>query len=36
MFGKAEIDRQVEVAMAEPETKWTKKNRVGLHAKIAK
>jgi hypothetical protein len=36
MFGKAEIDRRVEAAMIEPETKWTKKNRVGLRAKIAK
>src|ERR1700733_3289638 len=36
MFRKAEIDCQDEDAMTEPETKWTKKNRVGLHAKIAK
>jgi hypothetical protein len=36
MFGKAEIDRHVEAAINEPRTKWMKKSRVGLHAKIAK
>jgi hypothetical protein len=36
MFGRAEIDHCVELAMNEQDTKWMKKNRVGLHAKMAK
>ena len=36
MFGKAEIDHRVEIAMNEPGTQWSKKTRVGLRAKIAK
>jgi len=36
MFGKSEIDRRVEVAMKAEGTTWTKKNRVGLRAKVAK
>jgi hypothetical protein len=36
MFGRVEIDRRVKLAMNEQDTKWTKKNRVGLRAKMAK
>jgi hypothetical protein len=36
MFGKSEIDRHVKVAMKEEGTAWTKKNCVGLCAKVAK
>ena len=32
MFGKAEIDCHVEIAMNEPGTQWTSKTRVGLRA----
>jgi hypothetical protein len=36
MFGKIEIDQRVETVMSTEGTKWTKKNHVGLRAKIAK